>query len=136
SGMRDRPAVRKIPMGRGRTTGESGGTRQFLPQHDGQVQPGNGSQRVDRESPGVLAKGATNRKSRFRPERTSKASSAESILRHCLRALGFTKRWKQGKLTNRQVLKLLKEVRQYGRAWLRHEANEFVYSYLPEADRG
>lgn len=62
--------------------------------------------------------------------RIAKASSAESILRHCLKQLGFTRRWREGRLTNRQVLKLLEEVRLYGRAWLRHEAEEFVRYHL------
>src|SRR5271157_3568464 len=61
---------------------------------------------------------------------TTKASSAESILQHCLKRLGFTRRWREGRLTNRQILKLLEKIRLYGRAWLRHEAEELARSHL------
>ena len=44
--------------------------------------------------------------------------------------LGFTKAYRQGTLSNEQHIRLLEEVRQYGRAWLRHEASEFIGPYL------
>ena len=62
--------------------------------------------------------------------KTSKASSAESILKHCLRKLGLTVAYRQGTLSNEQLTRLLEEVRQYGRAWLRHEAEEFVRDWV------
>ncbi len=58
-----------------------------------------------------------------------KASSAESILQHCLRQRGWTSRYREGRLTGRQHLTLLEDVRQYGRAWLRHEAEAFFGRY-------
>lgn len=61
--------------------------------------------------------------------KTSKASSAEAILRQCLRNLGFTVAFRQGTLSNEQLTRLLDEVRQYGRAWLRHEAEGFVKQF-------
>lgn len=70
------------------------------------------------------------------PERTTKASSAESILSHCLRALHFEKAYRSGALSNEQQLRLLEEVRQYGRAWLRHEAEGLVRSYSDAAFTG
>jgi hypothetical protein len=57
--------------------------------------------------------------------RIHKASSAESILKHCLRQLGYTRAWRENRLTGRQHLKLLEAIRQYGRAWMRHEAESF-----------
>lgn len=54
--------------------------------------------------------------------RTHKASSAESILQHCLRRLGLTARWRDGKMTATQALKLLACIREYCRGWMRHEA--------------
>jgi hypothetical protein len=66
---------------------------------------------------------------RFSPSRTHKASSAESILSHVIRQRGWSKRWKLGKLTGRQHLQLLEDVRQYGRQWMRHEAEAFFGRY-------
>ena len=56
--------------------------------------------------------------------RTHKASSAEDILRHVLRLLGWTAAYRRGELTERRRIKLLDAVRQYGREWLRHEAEQ------------
>ncbi len=64
------------------------------------------------------------------PGRTHKASSAESILRHCLRQLGFTRQFRRGELSGKQHLELLESIREYGRAWLRHEAQAFADRYL------
>ena len=58
--------------------------------------------------------------------RLHKAGSAEAILSHCLRQLGLTARYRQGKLTRKQARTLLEAIRQYGRAWLRHEAEAFM----------
>lgn len=71
----------------------------------------------------------------FGPTGTHKASSAESIIAHCLRQLKFTRRWSEGRLTDRQCVRLLESVRQYGRAWLRHEAEQFFSSYSHETMR-
>jgi hypothetical protein len=78
---------------------------------------------------------------RFPATKTHKASSAEAILKYCLRQLGFTRRWKEGRLTGRQHLQLLEAIRQYGRAWMRHEAETFFEHYgvrdeLSRADQG
>jgi hypothetical protein len=56
---------------------------------------------------------------------THKASSAEAILSHCLRRRGWSARFRAGRLTGRQHLVLLEDIRQYGRSWLRHEAEAF-----------
>ena len=44
---------------------------------------------------------------------TRKASSAESILAHCLRQRGWTSRFNEGRLNGRQHLALLEDIRQY-----------------------
>lgn len=67
---------------------------------------------------------------RIGPGRVHKAGSAEAILRHCLKARGWTKLYRRGELTGEQHLELLHDVRNYGRAWLRHEAEMFVRHYL------
>lgn len=59
---------------------------------------------------------------RFHPGRTAKASSAESILRLCLRSRGWSAQWRRGELTGEESLELLGDIRQYGMAWLHHEA--------------
>lgn len=69
------------------------------------------------------------RRPRISPGRTHKASNAESILRHALRRLGWSREWRSGELTERQRLRLLDAIRQYGRAWLRHEAEQFFREY-------
>jgi hypothetical protein len=61
--------------------------------------------------------------------RIHKASSAESILKHCLRFRGWSRQWRDGGLTGRQHLQLLEDVRRYARAWLRHEAEGFWRQY-------
>ena len=74
--------------------------------------------------------------SRFPRSKTHKASSAESILSHVLRERGWSKRWREGKLTGRQSLLLLEDIRQYGRRWLRHEAEAFFGRYGDDRSRG
>jgi hypothetical protein len=66
---------------------------------------------------------------RFATHRTHKASSAESILRACLKARGWTKQYGRGELTGEQHLDLLSDVREYGRAWLHHEAEGLFRQY-------
>lgn len=66
---------------------------------------------------------------RFSRGRTNKASSAESVLKHALRQRGWSKQWRTGQLTGKQHLGLLEDIRQYGRAWLRHEAEAFFDHY-------
>jgi hypothetical protein len=70
---------------------------------------------------------------RFSAAKLHKASSAESILAHCLKQRGWTARYRDGRLTGRQHPALLEDVRQYGRAWLRHEAEAFFGRYSVEA---
>lgn len=65
---------------------------------------------------------APNAAGRFPRSQTHKASSAESIIAYCLKQRGWTGRWQSGKLTDRQRVRLLEDVRLYGRRWLRHEA--------------
>lgn len=62
-----------------------------------------------------------------------KAVSAESILRYCLRANGWTSDYKKGNLTELQHVELLKEIKGYCEAWLRHEAKSFAENYLARA---
>ena len=64
---------------------------------------------------------------------TAKASSAEAILVYCLKRRGWTAKWRAGELTGRQHLQLLEDVRQYGRRWLRHEAESLFRHYGSEA---
>jgi hypothetical protein len=67
--------------------------------------------------------------------RTHKASSAEAILCHVLRQRGWTRQYARGELTGRQHLGLLEDIRQYGRSWLRHEAESLFDRYGVEDDR-
>lgn len=67
---------------------------------------------------------------RLSVNRLHKASSAESILAHCLKQRGWTRAYWAGELTGGQHLELLDGVRNYGRAWLRHEAEQFARVYL------
>jgi hypothetical protein len=74
---------------------------------------------------------------RFHPGRTHKASSAEAILKHCLRQRGWTAAWRRGELTGREQLDLLGDIREYSRAWLRHEAEAlFLHHGDPDYARG
>ncbi len=73
---------------------------------------------------------------RFGSARIHKASSAESILRHCLRQRGYTSRWRRGELTQRQTFALLNDIRQYGRAWMHHEASALIDHYGHLVERG
>lgn len=68
--------------------------------------------------------------------RTHKASSAESILRHCLRTLGFTAAYRRGELDARQRIDLLDAVREYGRDWMRHEVESFFAHHATERALG
>jgi hypothetical protein len=72
---------------------------------------------------------ATVQSGRFPKSRTHKASSAEAILAHVLKQRGWTRRWDAGRLTDRQRLRLLEDIRLYGRQWLRHEAESFFERY-------
>lgn len=66
---------------------------------------------------------------RFSVGKTHKANSAEAILRHVLRQRGWTRLYGEDGLTGRQHLSLLDDVRQYGRQWMRHEAESFFDRY-------
>ena len=70
----------------------------------------------------VVRRVAADAPGRFPRSQTHKASSAESIIAYCLKQRGWSGRWKDGKLTDRQRVRLLEDVRLYGRRWLRHEA--------------
>lgn len=56
------------------------------------------------------------------PNRTHKASSAESLLRAALRRRGWTRQWNDGTLTEEQRLALVDDIRDDARVWLGHEA--------------
>ncbi len=66
---------------------------------------------------------------RIGPGRTHKASSAEAILRHCLRRLGLSAAYRRGDLTGEQAIEVLSFVREYCRAWLRHEVEALIRHY-------
>lgn len=66
---------------------------------------------------------------RLQGGRTHKASSAEAILRHCLRSTGCTAAWKADEMTGDEAMVLLEATRAYGRAWLRHEASQVFQAY-------
>ncbi len=83
---------------------------------------------AERTSPGGIIRAAVDHRS-FSSGRTHKASSAEAILRHCLRQRGWTGQYARGALTGRQRLRLLEDIRRYTRAWLRHEAEAFFRQY-------
>lgn len=57
---------------------------------------------------------------------TSKPASAEAILSHVLRKLGWTARYNKGQLDGAEHLRLLEAVRAFSKAWLRHEAESFA----------
>ena len=59
---------------------------------------------------------------RLSPARTVKASSAESILRLCLRQLGWSREWRRGDLGEAELIQVLDSIREYGKVWMRHEA--------------
>lgn len=65
--------------------------------------------------------------------RVHKAGEASAILRHCLRRTGLLKAYRAGELTGEQALDLLESLREYGRSWLRHEAERFARDYLDYA---
>lgn len=67
---------------------------------------------------------------RFSVHRIHKASSAESILKQCLRVTGHLKEWRRDTLSACHVLELIETIRTYGREWLRHDAEQFARHYL------
>ncbi len=71
---------------------------------------------------------------RFSSARTHKAGSAESILRHCLRRRGWSAAWRRGDLTGKESLELLQDIREYGRAWLHHEAEALFKAHGESRD--
>ncbi len=66
---------------------------------------------------------------RFHSSKTHKANSDTAIRDHILRGRGWTAQWRRGELTGRQHLSLLEDCRQYGRQWMRHEAERFFDEY-------
>ncbi len=101
---------------------------------DGQ-RDGSGAGLAER-GPGWRVGGVAVSPQKFASSRTHKASSAESILRHCLRQRGWTGAYARGALSGRQRLRLLESIRRYARAWLRHEAEAFFRQYGHEVERG
>ncbi len=87
-----------------------------------------GKGNAERTSPGYVGRAGMDQR-RFGSTRTHKASSAEAILRHCLRRRGWTSQYARGALSGRQRLRLLEDIRRYARAWLRHEAEAFFNQY-------
>ncbi len=77
---------------------------------------------------------ATAIKPRFAKHRVHKANSAEAILQHMLRQRGWTHAWRRSELSGKQHLNLLEDVRQYGRMYLRHEAESFFDRYGVEIE--
>jgi hypothetical protein len=65
---------------------------------------------------------------------THKASNAKDILRHCLKRRGWTSAWKKQRLTGKEHLQLLSDVRLYCRAWFRHEAEGVFDDWANSAD--
>lgn len=65
--------------------------------------------------------------------RVHKAGEAWAILKHCLRRTGLLSAYKAGELTGQQALDLLESLREYGRSWLRHEAEVFARRHLDYA---
>lgn len=61
---------------------------------------------------------------------TNKPASAEAILAHVLKRLGWTSRYRKGLLDGPEHLRLLEAVRAFSKAWLRHEAAQFARQYL------
>ena len=83
----------------------------------------------------VVSRGvAVHPKPKFGLGKTHKASSAEAMLRHCLRQRGWTRLYGEDGLTGQQHLSLLDDVRQYGRMYLRHEAESFFDRYGVNVD--
>jgi hypothetical protein len=76
-----------------------------------------------------LPEGLPDHLRRLSPTRTHKASSADAILRACLRARGWTRAWKYDELTGGQHIELLEDVREYGKSWLHHEAMGLIGTY-------
>jgi hypothetical protein len=75
--------------------------------------------------------GAVERRLVMSPGKTVKASSAEAILRLCLRMTGLTRRYRTGTITAAQRRRVLRAIVEYGRAWLRHEAEAFLLHHVP-----
>jgi hypothetical protein len=90
---------------------------------------GRGLSEILGQDNGAISRVRSDVPARFSSSRTHKANSAESIVTHCLRQRGWSKRWREGRLTGRQHLLLLEDVRQYGRQWMRHEAEAFFGRY-------
>ena len=102
--------------------GDQSGQRSI---HAGRI-GGDADQRIE----GVhLVRGGQAMAPRFPRSRTHKASSAEAILAHVLKRRGWTAAFRAGMLSHKRRLILLGDIRQYGRRWLRHEAEAFFGEY-------
>ncbi|MDR3582593.1 MAG: hypothetical protein P4L67_04940 [Candidatus Pacebacteria bacterium] len=61
---------------------------------------------------------------------TNKPASAEAILAHVLKKLGWTARYNKGQLDGHERLRLLEAIRAFSKAWIKHEAQQFARSQL------
>lgn len=57
---------------------------------------------------------------------TSKPASAEAILSHVLKKLGWTARYNKGQLSGPEHLQLLEAIRAFSKAWIKHESEQFA----------
>ncbi len=92
------------------------------------------SDRMEKNSNEFVFRDMRGVRPRFSTSRVHKANSAEAILKHVLRQRGWTAQYDGASLTGKQHLSLLDDVRQYGRMWLRHEAESFFDRYGVEID--
>lgn len=65
----------------------------------------------------------------------AKPASAEAILAHVLKKLGWTSRYRKGQLNGDEHLRLLEAIRAFSKAWLKHEASQFARFYLEQQDQ-
>lgn len=71
-----------------------------------------------------------------KPITGARISTAAGILRWALKRLKWTRQWTENKLSGLQHLQLLNTVRQYARAWMRREAQEWVEANLQPDESG
>jgi hypothetical protein len=92
-----------------------------------------GDQGIGTYSRGAVSRVRADMSAVFPRSQTHKASSAESILAHCLKRRGWTARFRDGKLSDKRRLIVLEDIRLYGRRWMRHEAEMFFGRYGDDA---
>jgi hypothetical protein len=64
----------------------------------------------------------------------AKPASAEAILAHVLKKLGWTARYNKGQLDGHERLRLLEAIRAFSKAWIRHESERFVEVHFRKQD--